>query len=345
MGLLDLFRRETRGGNPYTDAIVAAAVEAATGKAATVNAVAAAECAAGSWSRAFASAVPLPEGLRSAALSADVLAMIGRELVLTGEAVFEVRTDGGLRLAPASEWSIYGEGLDEDAWLYDLSFCGPSGTTQRTVRGDRVLHVRYGVRPGEPWRGVSPLAAQRDSAQLLANMELRLKQEANASSGRVIPTPQVSAEDLTTIKANLKNLRGGSLLVPTTASSWGGQPGDAPRSDWVSRRVGLDPPEAVVNLRDSTAVAVLSACGIPPAMVSRSDGTALRESWRQFLFGVVSPVARLVALQCGRVLDVPLRFEFDELRASDLAGRARAFKQLREAGLDADRAAEIAGFG
>lgn len=64
------------------DAFEAAAAGMSPSRAA--NAVAAAEAAAGCWSRAFAVGMPTPA----------VLACIGRELILRGEIVFDIRMSG-----------------------------------------------------------------------------------------------------------------------------------------------------------------------------------------------------------------------------------------------------------
>ena len=62
------------------------------------------------------------------------------------------------------------------------------------------------------------------------------------------------------------------------------------------------------------------------------------------MHGAVQPLADLLAAELAVKLDVPgLRLTFDRLFASDLSGRARAFGSLVQAGMDADRAARLAG--
>ena len=104
----------------YTDQVVAASVARASG-AKPSAAVAAIEAAAGLWERAFASA-------RSETLTAGQLALIGRSLLLRGEAVWHVSR--GRRLAPASSFAIQG-GLFPESWTYRLNLAGPA--TTRTV--------------------------------------------------------------------------------------------------------------------------------------------------------------------------------------------------------------------
>ncbi len=69
----------------------------------------------------------------------------------------------------------------------------------------------------------------------------------------------------------------------------------------------------------------------------------LRESWRQFLFGSVAPMARLIAAELSAKLETEVSLEFGELRASDLTGRARAFGTLRQNGVSIESAARICG--
>ena len=76
------------------------------------------------------------------------------------------------------------------------------------------------------------------------------------------------------------------------------------------------------------------------------DAAGQRESWRRFLHGSVQPLAELLAVELADKLAVPgLRLGFDALFASDLSGRARAFGSLVQGGMEADRAARLAGLG
>ena len=84
------------------DAFEAAAAGTSPSRAANAVAAAAARC----WSRAFAVGMPTP------AMPA-VLACIGRELILRGEIVFDIRMSGAsLALIPASNWDVEGRGPD-----------------------------------------------------------------------------------------------------------------------------------------------------------------------------------------------------------------------------------------
>ena len=88
---------------------------------------------------------------------------------------------------------------------------------------------------------------------------------------------------------------------------------------------------------------MLSACGINPSLVMDAQGTAQREAYRQFLFGTVAPLGRIVAAELTEKLNAPIRLDWEELRASDIAGRARAFSGLVGGGMEIDRAAALSG--
>ena len=62
------------------------------------------------------------------------------------------------------------------------------------------------------------------------------------------------------------------------------------------------------------------------------------------MFGVIAPLGRQVENELRVKLDEPgLRLIWDELRASDLAGRARAFQSMVTAGMDVGKAAALSG--
>lgn len=115
-------------------------------------------------------------------------------------------------------------------------------------------------------------------------------------------------------------------------------------ADWQAKRIGANPPVSLVNLHELASKEIALACGVPTALVASSPtGTGTREAWRQFLFGTVAPLGKLVAAELSRKLGAPITLTWDELRASDLAGRARAFQSLVGGGMALGRAAALAG--
>ena len=110
----------------------------------------------------------------------------------------------------------------------------------------------------------------------------------------------------------------------------------------MQKRLGPAPDEVLAGLHDTSAIAVLAACGIDPVVVGmvRGDGTLARETLRRFERLTLQPLARIVEAELRDKLDAPdLALNFDSLRASDFAGVARAYKALTEAGLTPDAAA------
>ena len=81
-------------------------------------------------------------------------------------------------------------------------------------------------------------------------------------------------------------------------------------------------------------------------MFQAGDSASLRESWRLALFGVVSPLGRMVQAELRDKIDPDVTLGWQELRASDLSGRARAFQSLAIAvggGMDMAQAIAVAG--
>ena len=103
-------------------------------------------------------------------------------------------------------------------------------------------------------------------------------------------------------------------------------------------------PDALVKLHELATREVLAACGIPPVLfASNPNGTAGREAWRQLLFATVAPLGKLIVAELSAKLETDIGLSWDELRASDIAGRARAFQSMVGAGMDPAKAAGLAG--
>ena len=82
---------------------------------------------------------------------------------------------------------------------------------------------------------------------------------------------------------------------------------------------------------------------MPVDLVVPASGGDARESWRRFLHGTLAPVAGLIAEELSRV-GLTGSVDLSGLGASDLAGRARAYAQLRKAQMPDDQARVICGF-
>ena len=354
MGMSDMWpfsKTEKRAlGDGYTRAVVDRILALHTGDRADVGATAAAAAAAGIVGRSFAAAAVEPSVERTG-LDAEVLAQVGASLITAGESVWLIEVDqAGVNLVRASSWDIVGTGHMN--WRYRVTIPGPSNTRDYNVPEQQVLHPRVNCSANEPHRGRSPLALAGVSAEALANAERQVSEELSGPVGRLIPAPldQLEGGDddddddpLTELEKSLANLKGRSALVPSMARDWGGgPPGNA--GDWQSRRIGADPPDSVVKLRQDGHFAVLAACGIPPMLfASTGQSQASREALRQFLHLTVAPMGKVVQIEATRKLAVPVALDFAPLHASDVQGRARAFQSLVGGGMEVERAARLSG--
>ena len=205
------------------------------------------------------------------------------------------------------------------------------------------MEATYAVDPAQPWRGVGPLKSAESTNGLMSGLETQLGNEARGPGGHVIPVPQ--GTPVTPLQNDLRGLKGSLALVPTTASGFGQGFSAAPRSDYDSKRLGADPPESAVTLRADVLQSLTAACGVPAALVvAGQPATAMREAWRMFLHGSVSPVAARCAAAIGASFELEgVTFNFDRLFASDISGRARAFQSLVGGGMAVEKAAALAG--
>ncbi len=342
-------RRETRQASDYTQAIVDRIVALwGGGDDANVGQTAAAATAAGAVARSFAAATVEP-GVARTGLNPSVLAEIGAAFITAGESVWLIDvSDGGVQLHRASSWDITGRG--PAGWLYRLTIPGPSDTIERRVPAAGVLHPRFGMSSSEPHRGRSPLALAGTSGQALANAEKALSDELSGPVGRLIPAPldqlpegEDGTDPVAVLTETIGGLRGRSALVPSMQREWGGS-GGPPVADWKSQRMGAEPPDSVVKLRELGHNALLAAAGVPPMMFAAGgQAQATREALRQFLHLTIAPLSRVLETEASVKLAAPVTLDFTQLHASDVQGRARAFQSLVGGGMAIPEAAAASG--
>ena len=184
----------------------------------------------------------------------------------------------------------------------------------------------------------------------MANLAGRLSAEtvnalANESSGpvgRLLGIP-VDGEDATiqALKADIRDARGRTALIET--GDWANSGGDS-KVDLKSERFGAR--AAGVDWWQLVSVAsqeVYSACGLNSGLWGGSQAAAVREAWRLCLFGVLSPLGRLVESELQEKLEDTVTLSWQELRASDLSGRARAFQSMVGGGMEVSAAVAVAG--
>lgn len=333
----------------YTDLSVSAMLARAQGVKGDPRETAAAQTAAGILGRSLAAAKVEPDTPASRALTPKVLYSMGRSLILEGESVWFIETDGGgaVSLRRAVSWDIAGT---VRRWIYAVDLAGPTGSERRVVPADGVVHVRLNEDPAQPWRGRSPFAEASASSRLAGAVEGTLANEAEAGSGQLIPAPiaGMDKDDLSELRKDLREAADGKpMLVPAWEDSYqspDAKAKGAAQTDWKQRKIGFQPDQWSVALREDLADSLLSAAGVPVDLATGgATTTARRESWRQWLHGAVDPVARILADEFRAKLEPGLSLEFGRLFASDISGRARAFGSLVASGMDVERAAGLSG--
>ena len=92
--------------------------------------------------------------------------------------------------------------------------------------------------------------------------------------------------------------------------------------------------------------AILGACGVPVGLFESqgSSSQGAREAWRQFVYGSVQPLAKMVSEELSKKLETEVSLNFSELYAHDIAARAtEVLRKLVESGMSLDRAAGLSG--
>ena len=341
---------EKRSG-AYSDAIVSALLARASGTTkGNPSALSGLEIAAGLWSRALSTARVEPNDLVTRVISPAFLSDVGRALIRHGESLWGISLDAGrVVLTPACSWDVSGGPL-ERTWRYSLELAGPSGSETVNLPSEAVLHFQFGHDPDRPWAGVSPLGFAASSAASAAGLEQRLSEELSGPVANLLPIPADGGDGsdddpLAELKNDIANAKGSAILLETTAGGYGEGKAAAPLSDWTPKRLGAEPPDVLAKLRAEGAAGIIAACGVPPSLAtSNSDGSAQKESFRRFVASSVRPKGVEISNQLSEKLEREITFNFDELRADDIVGRARVVKALVESGFSVKDAAQAALF-
>lgn len=357
-------KREEAPPAPSQDVVLAAILN--TQQAALpAGATAHLETAAGYYARALALAEVSPATAATALLTPRVLAAMGRALIVKGESLHVLDGDGSMvRLLQPAAYEVLGQSPEPERWRYRVDLPTPSATRTRVYGFEDVIHCQYAVRPNAPWKGVGPLDGAPTTAALASRVEGSLRKEFSLPQGLAVFSNngeafynQLGAGDADSDRdaalqswANLSKPNQTGVLMATGFRESGEpdavapDPFAMPNSPPVTERIGPQPPSTIADLRGDIGATILAACGIPPALVRPQSAGAAREAYRQWLHGSVAYIAAIVLEELRRKLDVAaLQLGFDGLFAADISGRARAFRQLVDAGMDAGRAATIAG--
>ena len=299
----------------------------------------------------------------------DLVAGVGIALIPSGSRELTISTTGSIsgpeeleggnwqwivtNIADSGEVVYSGTALagPVDTWLFAASggwfgsqaqlLGGPSRTlTHDYVPASSVLHFKYAVDPTRPWRGNGPIQVAALAGTLSAETVKQLSDEASGPVGRLLGIPK-DGEDETVgnLKTDIRDARGRVALLEI--GDW--DTAGSGRVDLDSKRFGAEPPQSLVNLHTMASHEIMNACGLNIALFGEGNAAAIREAWRLALFGVLSPLGRLVESELQDKLEDSVTLSWQELRASDLSGRARAFQSMVGGGMDVAKAVAIAG--
>ncbi len=330
----------------YTDAILGLMLSSAQGSAkADPRLTGAASTCAGLWGRSFAGSTVKP-GIDETGLNPSVLHEVGSSLVTHGESVWLIEVENGaVVLVRAGSWDITGRGTDSRLWRYRLEIPGPDYHQSITVPGEQVFHPKINANPVQPHKGISPLTLAGFTATALANTDQALSQESGGPSGYVLPAPldNLGEEAVKRLADDLKLSKGRTKLVPSMLRSWGEDARPA-GGDWTSKRIGANPPDSLIKLRNDTHEQVLAALGVPPSMFATGgQASGAREAFRQFIHSTIQPIPRVIESEARAKLNPNVSFDFRSLSAADIQGRARSFKSLVDGGMSLADAAAASG--
>ena len=341
--------REKRQAS-YSEAVSSALLSVASGVG-NFKQTGAVEMAASTVGKALALSAVSPSDNRTSGLTPSLLASIGRQLVVRGEAVFviEIRA-GSVRLIPASSFDVSGDSLFPEDWTYRCDVSSPSASRTLTRPYEAVLHFRYSYDPGSPWRGVGPLTRARLTAALAANLESSLGNQAKAPTGQLIPVPGPGSSDdagddpLASLKADIANIAGGVMLTETMSSAWGKAAQSLRDPTGNSTKSGLIQVESRGRFGKRRQWRSCLPVGFRLRWCRRRrKGPGKEKGSGRFLNLTLMPLGAIVASELSEKLDVPVELNFDRLMASDLSGKARAFGSMVKAGLDLEKSASLSG--
>ena len=325
--LKELEKRQAEADSNYTQIITDALVDAAIGDMSGAY-VGALEIAAGALSRAFASAdVSGPDAVQ---FDSWTMAQIGRALVEEGDSLWWYdRSSATLRRV--RNYSFLSNRQ------YALNF--PNGTQMQT---SDVFHVRWNISLDNGF-GLGPLSLARNLQRMCQLLETSIAAESSAAVGYLLPIPtDGQSATVENLRKDIADLKGKIAVIETARQGWGQGVQQGPRREFELQRLGPSIPASSVDAWQAATHTILAACGYPVQLAVNTDGTSQREAWRRYLHGTVAPLARLVeqaAIESGFAIEI----SFEQLFASDIQGRARAFKSLVDGGMPLEQAAATSG--
>ena len=319
----------------FSDILINQLTQSATSSVALATSSSALEIVAGNVGKAFLCAEVKGTDL----LTPSVLKEIGRDLLIYGESVWSIQSG---ELVRASSYDVEG-GFTKSSWRYHLTFPSPSRTHVTVKMGQKnVFHFLYSVEVHRPWRGVSPLSRAISSGEFVARIEKSLSQEAGGVVGHLLPVVKDGDDNsLSELRTSLARLSGNVALVETQRNMTGDMQ-TVPRKEWEPQRIGHAIPQGTSLIYDSIFKSTLGVLGFPYDLIE-SPGAAQREAYRRFVMLTVAPLGKIISSEVMEKTGIPVSLDFNSLMSADIAGRARAYKGFKEAGLKDDEAKRLVG--
>ena len=338
-----------QSGGDFSNAVVRLIENQAAGRAADSGASAALESCAGALSRALASAVVDAAPYAAAAINPIVLGQMGRDLCRSGASMHVIAMDAAdrLELLPCSSWFFQGS-ASRSTWSVRSTVYGPSTSETRHTTYDGVVWLSWGSQPGTSYVGESPQQWASATNRMLTEVERSLADELGGPITPLIPYPEDGGDGgdtdtLKELKADITAARGRATFVQTTAGGFG-DPGGAPRKDWVASRLGPNPPAAMAEIARDAYAMMIGACGASVSMFNDADGTSQRESVRRWYMLTVLSIARLIEYELSAKLETPVVLNFPTLQYfTDMQMRGGLLRNLKTAEVPIDEAMKLAG--
>ena len=228
-----------------------------------------------------------------------------------------------------------------ESWEYRVTLAGPSRTfSYGPVPASGILHFRYSCDPQKPWHGHGPIEVASLTGKLSAETLRQLGEESSGPVGRLLGIPKDG--DDTTVAGLKTDIRDAGGRVALMESGDWDNVGSA-KVDLQTYRFGAEPPQSLVNLEELAFKEIVAACGLSVALWGAGDSAATREAWRLALFSVIAPLGKIVQQELSEKLEDSITLDWQELRATDLAGRARAFQSMVGGGMAVADAVAVAG--
>ena len=315
-------------------------LQSAAGGGTPSRALAVIEACIGSYSRVLRLARFEPV---VAILPHGFLAATARDVLLFGESLWVIPSNPGAVAVRAAHWTISGA-ADPDSWVYAAELSGPSGYQKVVLPAGGVIHAMASSDPSSPWRGVSPLNRALETVRLAGAMERELSYQFSGPVGSILTMPPgkwgIRKGGSERVEDLLPELKGGGVAFEEARGPSRQNESPHPRKDWIPKKLGASPVPSIPDIRTGVESSLRQALGVPAGILGAASD---RESWRRFILGSVSPLARSIAAELSAKLGREISVELKRAAGPDISARASAVIKLVTAGVPLADALSVSG--